>query len=169
MMSFFEDLKCYQEGLLAQGFWALQIHRFGSLRKNFEFALIRKPWGLLHLILVKFSEIFFGISINKNATLGRRVVFEHFGYIIIHANAVIGDDVVIRQGVTIGNKTLDRPLDAPTIGSHVNIGAGAAVLGKIIIGDHVDIGANAVVLHDVPSYHIAVGVPARLIRKKDAP
>lgn len=166
MLTFFEDLKCHHFDPLSQGFLALQIHRFCTLRKRFKSPIIRKPWGLIHHILVKFSEIVFGICINPNAKIGRRVVFEHFGYIIIHSDAVVGDDVIIRQGVTIGNRYLDRPLDAPTIGSRVNIGAGAALLGKIIIGNDVDIGANAVVLCDVPDHHIAVGVPAIIKAKR---
>jgi serine O-acetyltransferase len=166
MLSFFEDLKCYREGLMAQGFWALQIHRFCMLRRRFQSPLVRKPWGLVHVILIKLSEILFGIYIGSNAVIGRRLVIEHFGYVVIHANTVIGDDVIVRQGVTIGNRFIDRPLDAPVIGSKVNIGAGAVLLGKITIGDNVDIGANAVVLCDVPDNHIAVGVPARILPKK---
>ena len=81
-----------------------------------------------------------------DAKIGRRLIIEHFGCIIIHNNAIIGDDVVIRQGVTIGNRSIDRPLDVPHIGNRVNIGAGAKLLGPITIGDDVNIGANAVVL-----------------------
>jgi serine O-acetyltransferase len=125
-----EDFRSHREGLLAQGFWALGVYRFGATRRNFSSPLIRKPWGLMHKILVKICEIFLGISINMHARLGRRVIFEHLGYIIIHANAIIGDDVIIRQGVTIGNRYLDKPLDAPCIGSRVNIGAGACILGQ---------------------------------------
>lgn len=162
MSQFREDLGCYQEGILAQGFWALQFHRFGSLRTRFRSPWVRKPWGVLHQVLVKVSEIAFGISIGRNVPIGRRLVIEHFGNIIIHNDCSIGDDVIIRQGVTLGNRRLDRPLDAPVIGSRVNIGAGAKILGRVIIGDDVLIGANAVVLCDVPPNSIAVGVPARV-------
>ena len=116
--------------------------------------------------MAKLCELLFRITIGRNAVLGRRLTIEYYGHIIIHGNAVIGDDVTIRQGVTIGNRYTDRPLEAPVIGSRVNIGAGAALLGNIVIGDDVDIGANAVVLRDVPSNHIAVGVPARILPKK---
>lgn len=162
----FEDLKCYREGLLAQGFWALQVHRLGSVRRHVRYGFIRKPIGFAHAVMAKLCELLFGITIGRNAVLGRRLTIEHYGHIIIHGNAVIGDDVTIRQGVTIGNRYTDRPLEAPVIGSRVNIGAGAALLGNIVIGDDVDIGANAVVLRDVPSNHIAVGVPARILPKK---
>ena len=80
---------------------------------------------------------------------------------------MIGDDVTVRQGVTIGNRHLERPLDVPRIGNRVNIGAGAKILGAVMIGDDVSIGANAVVLKDVPSNSTAVGVPA-IVRPRRA-
>ena len=107
----------------------------------------------------------FGISIGVTAKIGRRLVIEHFGCIIVHGHATLGDDVIIRQGVTIGNKRLDAPFDAPIIGNRVNVGAGAKILGAIQIGDDVDIGANAVVTKSVPPNSIAAGVPA-VIRAK---
>jgi serine O-acetyltransferase len=128
---------------------------------------VRIPWAILYVVLSKLSQILFGIQIGMNAQIGRRLIIEHFGGIIIHNNAIIGDDVVVRQGVTIGNRSLERPLEAPHIGNRVNIGAGAKLLGPIIIGDDVSIGANAVVLCDVPAGHIAVGVPAIVKQRRD--
>jgi len=165
-MMFMEDLKVYREGLLAQGFWALQIYRFGHARFRFKSKFIRWPWAVVHRVLSKLSEILFGIEIGAKATIGHRLVIEHFGSIVIHGATFIGDDCVIRQGVTLGNRRMDQPLDAPRIGSRVNIGAGAKVLGNVVIGDDVDIGANAVVVTDIPSFHIAVGVPAVVKPKK---
>lgn len=161
-----EDLSTYREGLLAQGFWAMQIYHFGHARHKYSSKLIRAPWYVVHLALSKFSEIFFGILIGDRARIGRRLNIEHFGNIIIHGSSVIGDDCMVRQGVTIGNRYLDRPLEAPVLGNRVNIGAGAKILGKVRIGDDVSIGANAVVLKDVPSNSVAVGVPARVLPKK---
>lgn len=161
-----EDYRCYREGLLAQGFWALQFYRFCSIRFGFKNKLFRAPFAILYIFLSKFSQIFFGIYIGSKAQIGRRFTIEHFGGIIIHNNAVIGDDVIIRQGVTIGNKSLDAPLEAPVIGNRVSIGAGAKILGGITIGDDVQIGANAVVINDVPENSIAVGVPAVVKFKK---
>lgn len=155
-----EDFRQHKHDVFAWGFWALLIYRFGSARDRFSSPFIRKPWGAVHKIGLIFSELVFGISIPISARIGRRLTIEHFGSIIIHYNTVIGDDVTIRQGVTLGNRWATDSADAPTIGSRVNIGAGAKVLGKIIIGDDVNIGANAVVLTDVPSNAIAVGVPA---------
>ncbi|MBV5327323.1 MAG: serine acetyltransferase, partial [Chlorobium sp.] len=75
---------------------------------------------------------------------------------------IIGNDCIIRQGVTIGNRYIHAPHDAPILGHHVNVGAGAKILGKITLGNNAAIGANAVVLHDVPEGAAAVGNPATI-------
>jgi len=87
------------------------------------------------------------------------MIIEHQHNIVVHDNAVIGNNCIIRQGVTIGNRYMDRPTEAPVMGDNVNIGAGAKLLGKITIGDNVNIGANAVVIHDVPQNSLYVGFP----------
>ena len=87
----------------------------------------------------------------------------HPNGVIVHARAVIGDDCLIMQQVTIGQLS---DIDAPVIGSRVYIGAGAKILGKVVIGDGARIGANAVVLCDVRANWTAVGIPARLIAPK---
>lgn len=163
--TFSDDISAYREGLLAQGFWALQIYRFGHARFAYSSKLIRIPWAIAHTALMKFSEIFFGIFIGPKALIGKRLCIEHFGCIVIHGETIIGDDCIVRQGVTIGNRHLEYPYDAPIIGNRVNIGAGAKILGKVVIGDDVTIGANAVVLDNIPSGHLAVGVPATIKSK----
>lgn len=162
-MSFFDDLRVAQEGVLSLGFWALQVYRLGHLRYRFKSRLVRWPLAVLHLILAKLAEMLCGVSIGVSAKIGRRLVIEHSGAIVVHGHAVIGDDCTIRQGVTIGNQRQDRPLEAPHIGNRVNIGAGAKILGAVRVGDAADIGANAVVISDVPAGALAVGVPARII------
>lgn len=161
-----EDLRSQREGLLSLGFWALLVHRFGHARYCIRSRWLRLPWTLVYLILNKLAEIFCGIVIGGNARIGRRLVIEHHGAIVVHGGCVIGDDCVIRQGVTLGNRHMDQPLDAPRIGNGVNIGAGAKILGKVVIGDGAAIGANAVVLCDVPAGCLAVGVPAVVKRPK---
>ena len=155
-----EDLSVYKEGLLAQGFWALRIHRFGRAANEMRFKPLSILMKVLHRIASKLSQIFLGIYIGANARIGRRCIIEHFGNIIIHSEVVMGDDVRLRQGVTIGNKGADDPLGAPTVGNGVDIGAGAIILGRIRLGDQATVGANAVVIKDVPAGAIAVGVPA---------
>lgn len=166
---FFDDLAVAQEGLLSLGFWALQVYRFGHLRYRFENRLIRYTLGALHLVLAKLAEMLCGATIGVSAKIGRRLVIEHSGAIVIHGRCEIGDDCIVRQGVTIGNKDLSDPLGAPTIGHRVNIGAGAKILGRVHIGDDAQIGANAVVVKNVPAGAVAVGVPARVIRKSGSP
>lgn len=165
-MSFFEDLRVAREGVLSLGFWALQVYRFGHLRYRFNTPLIRYPLGAIHLILAKMAEMFCGVTIGVSAHIGRRLIIEHSGAIVIHGNARIGDDCIIRQGVTIGNRHMSDPFAAPVIGDRVNIGAGAKILGAVRIGDDAEIGANAVVIKDVPAGAVAVGVPARILQKK---
>lgn len=162
-MIFFEDLRAAREGIFSLGFWALQVYRLGHLRYRFHSKLVRYPLGVLHAVLAKLAEIFCGVTIGVAAQIGRRLIIEHSGAIVIHGHAVIGDDCIIRQGVTIGNRRINQPLEAPHIGSRVNIGAGAKILGAVRIGNDAEIGANAVVLCDVPAGCLAVGVPARII------
>ena len=163
--AFFEDLRANQEGLLSLGFWALQVYRFGHLRYRFESKLVRIPLGVVHLLLAKVAEMLTGITIGVSAKIGRRLTIEHSGAIVVHGNAVLGDDCTIRQGVTIGNRRLDDPFGAPILGHRVNVGAGAKILGRVCIGDDAEIGANAVVLKDVPAGAVAVGVPARILMR----
>lgn len=167
------DFRAYRRPLLAQGFYACLIHRYGTMARKIRFAPIRLPAKALHLLMIKFSEIFFGIYIGPNAAIGRGFVIEHFGCIIIHSETRIGDDCRIRQGVTIGNKSAELPNAVPQLGNRVDVGAGAKILGPITIGDDAVIGANAVVVKDVPAGATAVGIPARILmprqRELDAP
>ncbi|MEW6428829.1 MAG: serine acetyltransferase [Thermodesulfobacteriota bacterium] len=105
--------------------------------------------------------------IPYSTRIGRNVHFGHLGMgIVIHKEAIIGNDVRIDQHVTIGGRVGPG---APVIGNNVRIGAGAKVLGSLRIGDHAQIGANAVVLKDVPDGATAVGVPARIVQKRNGP
>jgi serine O-acetyltransferase len=123
--------------------------------------IIRAPWTILYVILHKLTEIFCGISIGSTAKIGRRLSIEHHGCIVIHGDSVIGDDCLIRHGVTLGNSGFKDLYGAPTLGNRVQIGAGAKLLGRISIGDDAIVGANAVVTRDVPDHAIVGGIPAR--------
>ena len=163
-MNMLEDLRAQREGLLGFGFWALLVYRFGHARFAIRNKVMRAPWTVAYIILNKLAESFCGIVIGATATIGRRLCIEHHGCIVIHGNSVIGDDCLIRHGVTIGNSGKADPFGAPTIGDRVEFGAGAKVLGRIRIGNDVIIGANAVVVKDVPDFAVVAGVPARIIR-----
>ncbi|HQH62513.1 MAG TPA: serine O-acetyltransferase, partial [Clostridiales bacterium] len=90
---------------------------------------------------------------------------DHGTGVVIGETAVIGDDVLIYQGVTLGGTGKDTGKRHPTIGNHVVIGAGAKVLGPFTIGDHTNIAAGAVVLKEIPPHCTAVGVPARIVKQ----
>jgi serine O-acetyltransferase len=164
-----EDLKAQREGLLALGFWALLVYRFGHARFVIKNKIIRAPWTILYVILHKLTEIFCGISIGSTAKIGRRLTIEHHGCIVIHGDSVIGDDCLIRHGVTLGNTGYKDLYGAPTLGNRVQIGAGAKLLGRISVGDDAIVGANAVVTRDVPEHAIVGGVPARPLTAQTNP
>ena len=130
--------------------------------------LVRAPFSLFYRMLYRHVRNVYGIDLPYSVLLGRRVVIEHQGGIVIHGSAVIGDECVIRHGVTLGNRYLDQPQEAPRLGARVNVGAGAKILGAVTIGDDAQIGANAVVLCDVPPGATAVGIPARIILRRAA-
>ena len=169
MMRVLEDLKAQREGLLGLGFWALLVYRFGHARFVIRNKLVRAPWTIVYIILNKLVEIFCGICIGSTARIGRRLCIEHHGCIVVHGATVIGDDCMLRHGVTLGNTGVDDPLGAPTIGDRVQLGAGAKILGRIRVGNDVIVGANAVVIHDVPDFAVVGGVPARVVKMRAVP
>lgn len=101
-----------------------------------------------------------GIEIHPGAHLGRRLFIDHGMGVVIGETAVVGDDVVLFHGSTLGGKSMRRGKRHPTLGDRVVVGAGAKVLGPVWVGDGAQIGANAVVVKDVPAEATAVGVPA---------
>jgi serine O-acetyltransferase len=161
-----EDFKIYDKEFSRQGFWVMVAYRFGRWRYSVRPRVLRMPLSMIYRVLKLSSQILTGIDLPCEATVGERFRIEHFGGIIISGDTVMGDDVVIRNGVTIGMKKIGEP-GSPEIGDRVEIGAGAKVLGRIRIGNDVQIGANAVVIRDVPDGHMAVGIPARNIPRKD--
>lgn len=104
-----------------------------------------------------------GIEIHPGAKIGRRFVIDHGMGVVIGETAVIGDDVLIYHGVTLGAKTATSGKRHPNIGNNVTIGANAIVLGNITIGDGASIGAGSVVTKDLPAGKIAVGNPAKIL------
>jgi serine O-acetyltransferase len=121
---------------------------------------------MLYRMMFRHVRNHYGIELPYDVKLGRRVRFDHQGAVVIHGNSVIGDDCVLRQGVTLGNRRPEEHDKAPTLGKGVSVGAGAKLLGPITIGDNAIIGANAVVLIDVPAGRTAVGIPGKLIESK---
>lgn len=109
-----------------------------------------------------------GVEIHPGAKIGKRLFIDHGMGVVIGETTVIGDDVTIYQGVTLGGTGKESGKRHPTLGNHVLVAAGAKVLGSIEIGDCVNIGANSVVLKDVPSHSTVVGIPGRVVKHKGA-
>lgn len=140
------------------------------MRKGVMKAYAAERWLYMHhfrmipKIIKIFIRIIFNATIPYTCEIGVGTLFPHGGSgVVLHEHCVIGSDCRIQANVVIGGRN-GLP-GAPKIGNNVLIGAGAVLLGDISIGEHAQIGANAVVTHDVPAYTVAVGVPARVVKK----
>lgn len=111
------------------------------------------------------AKFFTGIEIHPGATIGKGLVIDHGTGVVIGETAEIGDNCTLYQGVTLGGTGKDIGKRHPTLGNNVLVGAGAKVLGPIVIEDNSKIAANAVVLKDIPENSTAVGIPARVARQ----
>jgi len=151
-----EVLTCYP------GLHALVWHRAVPHR------LWKWGWRWLARWLAHWGRWLTGIEIHPGATIGRRVFIDHGMGIVIGETAEIGDDCTLYHGVTLGGTSWNAGKRHPTLGKGVVIGAGAKVLGPILVGDSAKIGSNAVVVRDVPAGATAVGVPARTLIGEDA-
>ncbi len=141
------------------GLTALKMHRVA-------YTLFQHGHILLARLVSQRARHRTGIEIHPGATLGRRVFIDHGDGVVIGETAIVGDDVTIYQGVTLGGTGKDVGKRHPTIGNGVTIGAGAKVLGPITVGDHSKIGAGAIVLKDVPADCTVVGNPGRIVKMK---
>jgi serine O-acetyltransferase len=111
-------------------------------------------------VLSQLTRFLTGIEIHPGATIGRRFFIDHGMGVVIGETTEIGDDVMLYHGVTLGGRSLEHGKRHPTLGNRVVVGAGAKILGPLVIGDDSAVGANAVVTHDVPADSIATGIPA---------
>ena len=139
------------------GFHALLLHRVAH-----GFRKIHVP--VIPRLIATFSRWMTGIEIHPAVSIGERFFIDHGMGVVIGETTLIGDDVTLFQGVTLGGTGKERGKRHPTLGNHVVVGAGAKILGAIDIGDHVKIGANSVVLRSVPPRSTVVGVPGRVIK-----
>jgi serine O-acetyltransferase len=130
-------------------------------------ALDRLGVPVLPRLLMAVARWLTGIEIHPAARIGRGLFIDHGAGVVIGETAVLGDNVTLFQGVTLGGTGKERGKRHPTIGNNVVIGAGAKVLGNITVGNHSMVGANAVVVRDVPEHATVVGVPGRVARTKD--
>jgi serine O-acetyltransferase len=144
------------EVLLYPGLWALWMHQIDHF-------LFRLHIPVIPRLISQISRIFTTIEIHPGAKIGKRVFIDHGFGVVIGETSVIGDDVTIYQGVTLGGTGKEHGKRHPTIGNGVVIGAGAIILGNITIGNNARIGAGAVVTKPVPANSTVVGNPARIV------
>ncbi len=116
-------------------------------------------------LISQVSRHFTGIEIHPGAQIGKSFFIDHGMGVVVGETAIIGDNVLLYQGVTLGGTGLEKGKRHPTIGNNVVIGTGAKVLGNITVGDNSYIGANAVVIKDVPPNSTVVGVPGRITKQ----
>jgi serine O-acetyltransferase len=138
------------------------LHAIWSYRLAHRLWLRGGPAKPVARVLMTLVRSITGVEIHPGAVIGRRFFIDHGMGVVIGETAEVGDDVLLYHGVTLGGRTLQRVKRHPTVGSHVTIGAGARVLGPVVIGDRAQIGANSVVVKDVPAGSVATGVPARV-------
>lgn len=110
------------------------------------------------------SRFLTGIDIHPGATIGARLFIDHGMGVVIGETAELGDDVMLYHGVTLGGVSLQQRKRHPTLGNGVTVGAGAKILGPVLIGSHAKVGANAVIVRDVPAGATATGIPGRVVQ-----
>ena len=144
------------EVLLYQGLWAMFFHRVAHFLYQIHIPIVPR-------LISQISRLLTLIEIHPGAQIGRRFFIDHGNGVVIGETSIIGDDVLMYQGVTLGGTGKEHGKRHPTIGNNVVIGAGAIILGNIKIGDNSRIGAGAVVTKPVPPNSTVVGNPARVI------
>ena len=145
--------------LLYPGFHALLAYRCAHKLTKWHIPFIPR-------LISQVARFFTGIEIHPRAKIGKNFFIDHGMGVVIGETTIIGDDVLIYQGVTLGGTGKDTGKRHPTVGNNVTVGAGAKVLGNITIGDYTNIGAGSVVVDDVPEHSTVVGIPGRIVRQR---
>lgn len=139
--------------LTSPGLHAIWTHRVAH-------RLWKRGAKLPALVLAQGARSITGVEIHPGATIGRRFFIDHGMGVVVGETAEVGDDVMLYHGVTLGGRSMERVKRHPTVEDGVTIGAGARVLGPVVIGEDSQVGANAVVVKDVPAGATAIGIPA---------
>ena len=143
---------------LYQGFHVLLAHRIAHKLLYWKIPFIPR-------MISQIARFFTGIEIHPGATIGKRFFIDHGMGVVIGETTIIGDDVLIYQGVTLGGTGKEQGKRHPTLGNFVTVGAGAKVLGNITIGEYSTIGAGSVVIDDVEAHCTVVGIPGRTVKQ----
>jgi len=143
-----------ENALVYSGLHAIWAHRVAH--RMWAVPALRGPAR----VLSQLTRFVTGIEIHPGATIGRRFFIDHGMGVVIGETAEVGNDVMLYHGVTLGGRSLEQVKRHPTLGDRVTVGAGAKILGPVVIGEGSAIGANAVVTRDVPAESIATGIPA---------
>jgi serine O-acetyltransferase len=151
-----EIILCYS------GVHAIWAHRVNHFLWNHHLRLPAR-------FLSNATRFFTGIEIHPGAVIGRRCFIDHGSGVVIGETSEIGDDVLLYQGVVLGGTTMEKKKRHPTLGNGVEMGSGSIALGPITIGDGARIGASSVVIRDVPPGVTVVGIPGRVVLKKEKP
>lgn len=152
--------RCTLEIILAySGLHAIIYYRIANW-------LLKRKIPILPRLISQFSRHFTGIEIHPGATIGKGLFIDHGMGVVIGETSILGDNVLLYQGVTLGGTGREKGKRHPTLGSNVVVGAGAKILGNITIGDNSYVGANAVVIKDVPQNSTVVGVPGRITKQE---
>ena len=139
------------------GVHALMLHRIAN-------RLWSRGRRYLPRFISYFARVWTAIDIHPGATIGRRLFIDHGTGLVIGETAELGDDVTLYHGVTLGGTSWRQGKRHPTLGDHVVVGAGAKILGPVVVGSRVKVGANSVVIRDVPQGRTVVGIPAKVVR-----
>ncbi len=165
-----EDVRCVFERdpaarfkaeivLTYPGVQALILHRLSN-------RLWLRGWCFTARLISFFSRVFTNVDIHPGATIGKRLFIDHGAGVVIGETAEIGDDVTMYHGSTLGGTTWNKGKRHPTLRDGVMVGAGAKILGPVVIGENARIGANSVVVSNVQQCRTVVGVPGNIVMEK---
>ncbi len=143
------------------GVHALMMHRVSH-------RLWRRNWRYLARWLAFVGRFVSNVDIHPGASIGARFFIDHGACVVIGETAVIGNDVTLYHGVTLGGTSWNKGKRHPTLGNGVMVGAGAKILGNICVGDNSRVGANSVVIEDVPADCTVVGIPGKVVKLREA-
>lgn len=138
------------------GIQAVAVHRVSH-------KLWSRGWRYLPRLLSFFARVFTNVDIHPGAQIGRRFFIDHGAGVVIGETAIVGDDVTLYHGVTLGGTSWNKGRRHPELKNGVMVGAGAKILGAIEVGDNVRVGANSVVVQDVPPQSTVVGIPGKVV------